>query len=129
MQNLNTLGTLISLISVIVVFVGSLVGIRVRRTSSKYKRQQEVQEKLIQATDWIFQMREWAAARGLLNQLPELPQILRFEYVTAKAEEESATGPYTQLLDQLSTIQKALSPMDAGKIEPPPTESPPKHTS
>lgn len=125
-MNLNTLGTVISLVSLIVVFAGSLVGIRVRRTSSKSKRQQEVQEKLVQATDYLFQVREWAAQRGLLSQLPDLPQILRFEYVTAKAEEESATGPYTQLLEQLSTIQKALSPTEHPKIEPS-GETPPQH--
>lgn len=118
----NSLGTLISVISVIVVFVGSLAGIRVRRNNSKYKRQQELQEKLVQATDYLFQVREWAAQRGLLSQLPELPQILRFEYVTAKAEEEPANGPYTQLLDQLSAIQKALTPAEAMKAEHPPAE-------
>lgn len=132
MQDLNTLGALISAISVILVFVGSLVGIRFRRTSTKYKQQQEVnkrqrevQEKLIQATDYLFQVREWAAQRGLLNQLPELPQILRFEYVVAKAEEEPTNGPYTQLLDQLSTIQKVLSPMESPRVEHPPSEVPP----
>lgn len=109
MQSLDTLGSLISLLAVLLTLVGSLVAIRVRRTSAKYKRQQEVQERLVQATDWIFQTRMWASRTGQLNQLPELPQILRYEYVAAKAEEEPASGPYTNLAEQM---QKALQQLE-----------------
>lgn len=107
MQSLNTLGSLVSLLAVLLTLVGSLVAIRVRRTSAKYKRQQEVQERLVQATDWIFQTRMWASTTGQLGQLPELPQILRYEYVTAKAEEEVTNGPYTNLAEQMQrTLQQ-----------------------
>jgi hypothetical protein len=86
--NPTTIGTLISALVGLLFVVLSLVTFRARRADRKAGNLAAVRETNIAALAWSYDVRAWAASRGLLSQLPPLPKEMTPEYLTGKAEGE-----------------------------------------
>lgn len=122
MQLTGVVGAVTSLLAAIITFLGTVITIRVRQSNRKYrltqernKRHREIEEKLIQASDWIFEARYRGARKGFLHDLPDLPQILHIDYVQGRAEEEPDEGPYTNLAQALERLGGEISDLDRKK--------------
>ena len=87
-MNATTIGTLISALAALLFVVLSLVTFRARRADRRAGNLAAIRETNIAVLAWSYEVRAWAATRGLLNQLPPLPKEMTPEYLTGKAEGE-----------------------------------------
>jgi hypothetical protein len=85
--NATTIGTLISALAALLFVVLSLVTFRARRSDRRAGNLAAVRETNVAAMRWVYDVRMWAAARGL--DLPPLPKELTPDYLAGRAEGEN----------------------------------------
>lgn len=108
----TTLGTTISALAGALFVVLSLVTFRARRADRRAGNLAAIRETNVKAMAWAYDVRTWAASRGLLEQLPPLPKEMTPEYLSGKAE-----GEGNPELAQLADFASRMLPQGQGSPE------------
>jgi hypothetical protein len=114
--NVNTLGALIGAVAGLAFVVLSLLAFRARRADRKAGNLAAVRETNVAAMRWVYDVRMWAAARGL--DLPPLPKELTPDYLAGRAE-----GENNPELAGLADLASRMLPGPGGGGIPPVSES------
>lgn len=89
MDSLALFGAVVSFVNLLMTLLTGLLFARSRKLASDSSRLRSIEPKYLAAQDWHYRVQVWAAARGLLEQLPP-PKAGTFEDVHIPSAEEQA---------------------------------------